>query len=251
MIDSGNPFISSIGQAYQRYEDTLIEANRTDFAHLQRFVLDLLNDPAIAGTVRQGLRYVLVDEYQDTNYIQEQVLLKLTEQGRNLCVVGDEDQSLYRFRGATVRNILEFPQHVPNCKIIKLTINYRSHRDIVERYDRWMASINWTNPNGPDFRYNKKIEAKSCCATPTYPAVFAIWGSDRNGRRRLADFVEFLKNDVIKDYSQVAILLHSVREEHSGHYIKMLKAKDIPVSALVHAPGFIFRKFVSWQRVSL
>jgi len=231
LIDSGNPFISSIGQAYQRYEDTLIEANRTDFAHLQRFVLDLLNDPAIAGTVRQGLRYVLVDEYQDTNYIQEQVLLKLTEQGRNLCVVGDEDQSLYRFRGATVRNILEFPQHVPNCKIIKLTINYRSHRDIVERYDRWMASINWTNPNGPDFRYNKKIEANHAAQHPTYPAVFAIWGSDRNDEAtRLADFVEFLKkNDVIKDYSQVAILLHSVREEHSGHYIKMLKAKDIPV----------------------
>ena len=57
-----------------------------------------------------GVRYVLVDEYQDTNHIQEQLLLKLAGTGGNLCVVGDEDQSLYRFRGATVRNILEFPR---------------------------------------------------------------------------------------------------------------------------------------------
>ena len=60
---------------------------------------------------------MLVDEYQDTNYVQEQLLLKLTEKTRNLCVVGDEDQSLYRFRGATVRNILEFPQRMPGCAV--------------------------------------------------------------------------------------------------------------------------------------
>ncbi|HOP54662.1 MAG TPA: ATP-dependent DNA helicase, partial [Bacillota bacterium] len=231
LIDSGDPFLCSLGQAYQRYECTLIEANRIDFAHLQRFVLDLLDDPEIAEIITQGIRYVLVDEYQDTNFIQEQLLLKFTERSRNLCVVGDEDQSLYRFRGATVRNILEFPQHVPDCKVIKLTTNYRSHRDIVEHYDRWMASIDWSNPCGPAFRYDKKIEADQAGQHPDYPAVIAIWGcNQRDEAMRLADLVEFLKeNGVIADYSQVALLLYSVREKYSGHYIEALKAKGIPV----------------------
>jgi DNA helicase-2/ATP-dependent DNA helicase PcrA len=230
LIASADPFHVAIGHAYQRYERALLDANRTDFAHLQRLVYDLLGDPGTADAVTRDLRYVLVDEYQDTNYIQEQLLLKLTEKTRNLCVVGDEDQSLYRFRGATVRNILEFPQRMPGCKVVKLTTNYRSHRAIVERYDRWMASANWSNPQGPSFRYDKTIEADPAAAHPSYPAVIAIWGKDRRDEAaRFADLVDFLKkNEVIADYGQVALLLHSVREEHSGPYLAALAAKGIP-----------------------
>ncbi|HXH06171.1 MAG TPA: ATP-dependent DNA helicase [Vicinamibacterales bacterium] len=227
---SADPFLRGIGEAYRRYERALLDANRTDFAHLQRLVFDLLQDPATADAVTRDLRYVLVDEYQDTNYIQEQLLLKLTEKGRNLCVVGDEDQSLYRFRGATVRNILEFPQRVPGCKVVKLTTNYRSHRSIVERYDRWMASADWSNRTGASFRYDKTIAADSDGAHPDYPAVIAIWGRDRRDEAaRFADLVAYLEaNGVIADYSQVALLLHSVREEHSGSYVAALEAKGIP-----------------------
>jgi DNA helicase-2/ATP-dependent DNA helicase PcrA len=230
LIASADPFHVAIGHAYQRYERAVLDANRTDFAHLQRLVYDLLGDPGTADAVTRDLRYVLVDEYQDTNYIQEQLLLKLTEKTRNLCVVGDEDQSLYRFRGATVRNILEFPQRMPGCKVVKLTTNYRSHRAIVERYDRWMASANWSNPQGPSFRYDKTIEADPAAAHPSYPAVIAIWGKDRRDEAaRFADLVDFLKkNEVIADYGQVALLLHSVREEHSGPYLAALAAKGIP-----------------------
>lgn len=227
---AADPFIRAIGEAYLRYERALVEANRTDFAHLQRFVYDLLQDPATADAVTRDLRYILVDEYQDTNYIQEQLLLKLTEKSRNLCVVGDEDQSLYRFRGATVRNILEFPQRVPDTRVLKLTTNYRSHRAIVERYDRWMASCDWSNPNGPSFRYDKTIRGDPDVAHPEYPAVISIWGRDRRDEAtRFADLVAFLKSSgVIADYSQVALLLHSVREEHSGPYLAALEAKGIP-----------------------
>jgi DNA helicase-2/ATP-dependent DNA helicase PcrA len=230
LIASADPFHVAIGNAYRRYERALLDANRTDFAHLQRLVYDLLSDPVTADAVTRDLRYVLVDEYQDTNYIQEQLLLKLTEKTRNLCVVGDEDQSLYRFRGAAVRNILEFPQRMPNCTVVKLTTNYRSHRAIVERYDRWMASADWSNPQGPSFRYDKTIEADPAAAHPSYPAVIAIWGKDRRDEvARFADLVAFLKqNEVIADYSQVALLLHSVREEHSGPYLAALAVKGIP-----------------------
>lgn len=231
MVESADPFVRDIGEAYRRYKRALRDANRVDFAHLQRFVFDLLRDPATAEAVTRELRYVLVDEYQDTNYIQEQLLLKLTEQNRNLCVVGDEDQSLYRFRGATVRNILEFPQRVTDCRVLKLTTNYRSHRAIVDRYDRWMASADWSNPSGSSFRFNKTIHADTSTPHPEYPAVIGIWGQDRRDEAaRFADLVAFLKaNDVIADYSQIALLLHSVREDHSGPYLAALEVKGIPV----------------------
>ncbi len=230
LVASADPFLRRLGEAYFRYEQALLDANRTDFAHLQRFVLDLLQNPETASAVTSDLRYVLVDEYQDTNYIQEQLLLKLTENHRNLCVVGDEDQSLYRFRGATVRNILEFPQRVPGCRVLNLTTNYRSHRAIVERYDRWMASADWSNPQGAPFRFDKTIRPDPDAEHPEYPAVIAIWGRDRHDEAaRFADLVAFLKTSrVIADYSQVALLLHSVREEHSGPYLAALKTKGIP-----------------------
>ena len=227
---SGDSFLTAIGDAYQRYERALLDANCIDFANLQRLVYDLLGDPETAQSVTHDLRYVLVDEYQDTNTIQEQLLLKLTQGTHNLCVVGDEDQSLYRFRGATVRNILEFPQRVAGCTTVKLTTNYRSHRAIVERYDRWMASADWSNPRGVPFRYDKTIEADAGEEHPDYPSVISIWGGDRRDEAsRFADLVGFLKaSDVISDYAQVALLLHSVREDHSGPYLEALEAKGIP-----------------------
>src|SRR5207253_2637231 len=178
LTGSGSPFLVAIGKAYHAYSQALIEANRIDFARLQSMVLELLKEPGTYKAVTRELRFVLVDEYQDTNFVQEQLLLRLTEVTHNLCVVGDVDQSLYRFRGGTVRNILEFPQKMPDCATVKLTTNYRSHKTIVERYDGWMASADWTNRAGPPFRYDKTIKANDRAAHPGYPAVFAIWGRD-------------------------------------------------------------------------
>lgn len=229
MLFSLDPFIRDLASAYISYQKALFEKNRIDFAHQQKVVYDLLCDPHISETITKNIRYVLVDEYQDTNFIQEQVFLKLTEKNHNICVVGDEDQSLYRFRGATVRNILEFPQRVQNSQIVKLMINYRSHEKIITAYDRWMRSTNWGNPSGRPFRFDKTITPDPEQEFPEYPAVFAIRGvNERDEAERFADFVGFLKNhDVIYDYNQVALLLSSVRQEYSGHYIAALEKKGI------------------------
>jgi DNA helicase-2/ATP-dependent DNA helicase PcrA len=119
---------------------------------------------------------------------------------------------------------------MPGCTVVKLTRNYRSHRDIVSRYDRWMGSANWANPDGSQFRYDKTIEADDGAAHPDYAAVISIWGQNRaDEAARFADLVDFLKkNEVISDYGQVALLLHSVREDHSGRYLAALEAKGIP-----------------------
>ncbi|MBW2133537.1 MAG: ATP-dependent helicase [Deltaproteobacteria bacterium] len=230
LAGSVNPFLRSIAGAYRAYESILYENNRVDFAHLQRIAHDLLEDRILCDALIKDIRYVLIDEYQDTNTIQERLLFKLAKHSGNLCVVGDEDQSLYRFRGATVRNILEFPQQFPNCAVIKLTVNYRSHRDIIKRYDRWMASIDWSNPIGAPFRYDKTIEPDPDGDHPYYPAVISIWGRDTaDEAQRFADLVAFLKQKgVIEDYSQVALLLHSVRENHSRTYLSALEALGIP-----------------------
>jgi DNA helicase-2/ATP-dependent DNA helicase PcrA len=230
LLSSNSPFLKGLGQAYVAYSRLLLENNRVDFAHLQRIVYTLLVNSEHVRALTNDIRYVLVDEYQDTNYIQEQLLLKLTEKTRNLCVVGDEDQSLYRFRGATVRNILEFPARFSECPVVKLTTNYRSHRAIVERYDRWMTSVDWSNRNGVPFRYDKTIKADPNSEHQDYPSVIAIWGRDeRDEAERFGDLVRFLKdNKVIDDCSQVALLLHSVRDDHSGPYLAALNARGIP-----------------------
>ena len=226
---SADPFVGAIGAAYERYRTKLFEQNRVDFAHLQALVHQLLSDTEIGATVASRFRYVLVDEYQDTNFVQERVLTKLASVTRNLCVVGDEDQSLYRFRGATVRNILEFPKNFPDCKQVDLTTNYRSHQKIVRSYDQWMASADWSNPKGERFRFEKTIEPDPEGDFPDYPAVISIWGaSARDEAERFADLVASLKEaGVIVDYSQVALLLRSVRDQHSRPYLDALEKKGI------------------------
>ncbi len=230
LLADEDPQERALGEAYLRYEAALFAENRVDFAHQQKLVWELLEDEEIRERVTGGIRYVMVDEYQDTNYVQEQVLLGLASETENLCVVGDEDQSLYRFRGATVRNILEFPERFPSCETVKLVTNYRSHEKIVTAYDRWMASADWSNPGRRPFRYEKTIEPDAETDHADYPAIFRIWGEDeKDEAARFADQAAYLKDTgVIGDYSQVALLLRSVRAEHSGPYIEALAKKGIP-----------------------
>jgi len=223
--NSGEEFLQGLAKYYKKYRDKLFEKNRVDFAHLQKIFFDLLSDKNLYPKIKQNIKYIMVDEYQDTNYIQEQILLTLAKPEDNIAVVGDEDQSLYRFRGATVRNILEFPKHFKSCKQINLTINYRSHPQIIERYNRFITSIDW---NG--YRHPKEIKPDPFNNFSEYPAVFCIWAKDE--AQRLVQLIKFLQeNKIIQDLSDVAILLKSVRPEHSAHYIQALKDNNIPYFA--------------------
>jgi len=146
-----------------------------DFPHLQKIFLNLLLNKEIYPKIRQKIKYIMIDEYQDTNYIQERIALRLSQSDYNLCVVGDEDQSLYRFRGATVRNILEFPKHFDNCKIIKLEKNYRSHPEIISAYSKFIDSVNWHGENKTYYRYpDKRVIPAETTESPGYPAILCI-----------------------------------------------------------------------------
>ena len=104
----------------------------------------------------------MVDDYQDTNNAQYRLVSLLSAARRNLCVVGDDDQGLYRFRGATIRNILEFPDKFPKgaCRIVKLTVNYRSNSDIVDCYNEWTQTTELDRTHGFEwnkYRHDKRI----------------------------------------------------------------------------------------------
>jgi DNA helicase-2/ATP-dependent DNA helicase PcrA len=85
-------FIKKLGEVYQRYQNKLFEMNRIDYAHQQKIFYDLLSEPQFADRIKKDILYIMVDEYQDTNYIQEQVILKIGLPENNICVVGDEIQ---------------------------------------------------------------------------------------------------------------------------------------------------------------
>lgn len=231
LIKCKDKFLSAISKSYLEYQQLLYEKNKVDFAFLQRIFYELLLDDEVNKKITSQIKYVLIDEYQDTNYIQEQIALKLSKSHNNICVVGDEDQSLYRFRGATVRNILEFPDKFPECKIIKLLNNYRSHEKIIEYCNNFIESVNWYSDDKKKyFRFpNKSVKVAASTISPDYPAVFSIWVDTKNEEAgRFADLVEFLlKNRIIQDPSDVALLLKSVRIDYSGPFIEALSRKNI------------------------
>ncbi len=118
---------------YDRYEKKLRESNALDFDDLLLKTVELFEKaPDIGQLYNQFFGYLMVDEYQDTNRIQYRLIRQLTERHQNICVVGDEDQSIYRWRGADIENILSFEKDYPDAKIIRLEQNYRSTQIILD-----------------------------------------------------------------------------------------------------------------------
>lgn len=121
-----------IAQIYAAYQRRLLESNAVDFDDIIALTVRLFREhPDVLEKYQNRCRYLLVDEYQDTNPAQYELIRLLAEQHRNLCVVGDDDQSIYKFRGATIENILSFESQFPDCKVIRLEQNYRSTKQIL------------------------------------------------------------------------------------------------------------------------
>ena len=121
-----------IAGVYREYQKTLKANNALDFDDLIFKTVELLNrDEEVLEAYQERFRYIMVDEYQDTNTSQFRLISKLAEKYGNLCVVGDDDQSIYKFRGANISNILNFENTFPGAKVIKLEQNYRSTQTIL------------------------------------------------------------------------------------------------------------------------
>jgi len=225
-----------LGQAYSLYRAQLEEENALDFSTIQYEALKLLRtEPDILQDLQQTITYFMVDEYQDTNTIQEMILTLLTGENPNLCVVGDDDQGLYRFRGATIRNILEFKDKFPPgaCAQVTLETNYRSHPDIIGACNRWIADQDWTH-NGRAFRYDKKIvprdETKQFRFTSVPSAVRATGGSDDAWHNEVLHLLKALRHEgQLTDWNQVAFLFRSVKSDRAVRLSRFLERNGIPV----------------------
>lgn len=121
-----------VGTLYEAYQERLIENNAMDFDDLICNTVELLKkNPDVLDYYQERFRYLMVDEYQDTNTAQFEFISLLAKKYRNLCVVGDDDQSIYKFRGANIRNILDFESIFPDAHVVKLEQNYRSTQNIL------------------------------------------------------------------------------------------------------------------------
>ena len=132
VINKNDIFERTIRPLYKIYQQKLLDLNACDFGDLILHVVKILEkNQDIRNIYSNNFKYILVDEYQDTNYIQSRWLNLLSEKHKNLCCVGDDDQSIYSWRGAEIKNFLEFDQVYKNSKVIRLEENYRSSQNIL------------------------------------------------------------------------------------------------------------------------
>jgi DNA helicase II / ATP-dependent DNA helicase PcrA len=137
--------LEELAKAYATYQSVLLEHDSLDFGDLMLYTLKLLRTrPSVRNEIRSRFKFVLVDEFQDTNDAQYEIVKAIAGPRNNLTVVGDDDQSIYKFRGASLANILRFEEDYPDARRVVLTTNYRSAQDIL---DRAHTFIQHNNPN--------------------------------------------------------------------------------------------------------
>ncbi len=229
---SGEITLIALAQCFTIYQRLLEEANSLDFSGIQFEALRLLqNEADVLIALRSRFSHLMVDEYQDTNTIQEQILFLLAGEKKSLCVVGDDDQGLYRFRGATIRNILEFPDSFDpgSCSQVSLTVNYRSDPKIIEFYNSWIAGEDWAE-GGVRYRFNKVIEPRPDEFADVSSVLKITQTSSSEFQDEVYAFLRRLESSrALTDWNQVAFLFRSVKSEKVLELARHLESSGIPV----------------------
>ena len=187
---------SAVGQIYQMYDQRLHNSNAMDFDDLLFNMNILLRDfPDVLLKYQQRFQYIMVDEYQDTNYAQYLIVKKLAARHQNICVVGDDAQSIYAFRGANIQNIFNFRRDYPQMKLFKLEQNYRSTKSIVQAANSIIS------------RNRDQIEKELWCDNAEGNRIRLLRCADeRDEGTRVADAIQHLRLGDDADYRDFAIL---------------------------------------------
>ncbi|MCI5724471.1 UvrD-helicase domain-containing protein [Fusobacterium sp.] len=196
----------NFAEIYEKYNRNLKSNNAMDFSDILVNTYNLLKLPHILERIQNKYRYVMIDEYQDTNNLQYKIIDLIAKKNLNLCVVGDENQSIYGFRGANISNILNFEKNYSNSKIIKLEENYRSTSVILEAANEVIKN-------------NKSSKDKK------------LWTQNENG-----ELIQILECDNGRD--EVNKIIDIIREEHS----KGVPYKDITILYRTNAQSRIFEE---------
>ena len=217
-----------IADIYEHYQKRLKENNALDFDDLLVKTVELLqSDPEVKNYYQERFHYIMVDEYQDTNTAQFELIRLLAGKYQNLCVVGDDDQSIYKFRGANIYNILNFEKHFPDAKTIKLEQNYRSTQNILNAANGVIA-----NNKG---RKEKKLWTENQKGELVH---FKQYDTEYDEADGVVSRINFLAMRGVQ-YKDMAILYRT--NAQSRIFEEKLKQKNIPY-AIVRGISFYDRK---------
>ena len=212
-----------VAQCYQKYESLLLESGYIDIASLITLTLKLLRErPLILKKLQSTFKYILVDEFQDTNYAQFQLVQLIAKPNNNITVVGDDDQSIYKFRGAAITNILSFMDIYPDAKEIVLNRNYRSAQTILNTAYRL---ISFNNPNRLEVKRNidKRIYSTKGGDTPVRYFHYDTISSEAD---KVAEMIEERMSKGGYSYNDFAILVRT--NSSADPFIRALNMRGIP-----------------------
>lgn len=226
--------INEIANAYHTYQKILLENNYLDFGDLINYCLKLFKKrPLILNKYRGKFKYILVDEFQDTNWSQYELIKLLAEPNNNLTVSADDDQAIYRWRGASFSNIVNFLKDFKNAKQISLIKNYRSRQNIL---DKSYEFIKQNNPDRLEFvnKISKKLVAAASAGSYGEPRGIIehihAKSLDRETMAVLKKIMEILKRDHDASYNDFAILVRA--NDSAVPFAKALERAGIPYQFL-------------------
>ena len=211
-----NAKMPAMRDIYRRYWERCKQAGAMDFDDLLVYTFILFRDhPDVLERYREQFRYVLVDEYQDTNYAQHSIVLQLTKTNQHVCVVGDDAQSIYSFRGADIDNILYFTKIYPNTQVFKLEQNYRSTQTIVQAAN---SLIKKNERQIPKMVFSEKATGESILVSQAY--------SDVEEGDIVVNQIAQLRRDKDYGYSDFAILYRT--NAQSRIFEEALRKRGMP-----------------------
>jgi DNA helicase-2/ATP-dependent DNA helicase PcrA len=219
--------IKEVANAYHVYQQILLENSSLDFGDLISYCLKLFKKrPLILKKYREKFKYILVDEFQDTNWAQYELIKILANPENNLTVCADDDQAIYRWRGASFSNIVQFKNDFPSAKQVSLIKNYRSNQNILDK------AYHFIKQNDPDrLEYINKIDKKLVANTTEVGIIEHIHAKtlDQEVGQTLKKILEILKQDSV-NYNDFAILVRA--NDSATPFIKALERAGLPYQFL-------------------
>ncbi|HSX40051.1 MAG TPA: UvrD-helicase domain-containing protein, partial [Candidatus Saccharimonadales bacterium] len=230
-----------LAQAYKTYEELKVKENIMDFSDLTSNTLMLFRQrPNVLAIYQNQFKYMLVDEFQDTNFAQNELAKLLAGKKQNITVVGDDDQAIYRWRGAAVSNMIQFRQFYKNAKIVTLTKNYRSTKQVLEKSYRLIQN---NNPDRLEVKENVNKKLTSERKVKGTDAVFLFANRVEDEAEKVVEKIKELTishklSPIRYDYKDIAILLRA--NDHAQPFVRALERHGIPFQFL--GPGRLFHR---------
>lgn len=225
-----------LAYAFKLYEELKAKEGVMDYSNLISNTLKLFRDrPAILKQYQKQFQYVFVDEFQDTNFAQNELAILLAGQRQNITVVGDDDQSIYRWRGAAIANMMQFRSHFPKAEIIALTKNYRSTKTIL---DGAYTLIQNNNPDRLEVKENINKELEAMRGIQGDPIAFILKNNGDEEAEAVAKAIHAEVKKTKRQYNEFAILVRA--NDHAVPFQRALDRMKIPFQFL--GPGHLYEQ---------